>query len=1285
MFDLRLLGPPRIFRDGDPVSLHQKHLALLAFLAMEPEKPHERVFLSDLLWPDLPKSRADNNLRWALHSLRKTFDIPGRPLLSATRTHVAINPDPPLRTDARGLLQPPASCPFFHDPEDCPECLAGMQGALREIRGSFMEGFSLPDCEEFGIWITGMREELLVRVRWIVNRLVRLNEKRGDVPEALRLLDRALTIDPLDEACHGRKMLLLAEGGNTLAALQQYETCRKSLREQLGTEPDPETRAILEKIRASSPEKRTPLPASRGPVFPDLAFSPEWRPATALSLELAGFGSEESGERSDEIGELVARAASKVEALGGTVGRIQGSSLLCWFGISGLTEGAARRAARAALEIRRMILDVPEEKGRGIAFAAGIHSGRILRGDPSAPPDPTGAVSRPAMALSMQTEPGLILLSEPAARLLKGQFRLEEAGEIRVLGQKTKGMVLQEPAGDSPRDGDSPPLFGRDREFSLLSQFWERKRGGVLVVEGMAGIGKSALARGFLEFARTRDAEIRRIECDPQTADSPFFPVVRMVREPAGVPEGMDPETAYARLLSYVRSFSLQEEKTAVALLGRFFSLPPHPDFPLPDLSSSALREETSKILFSLLRVRSGKRRLLFLVEDLHWADASTGDLLRRILSDSFFTEKVVFLLTTRTGEDPPWLSSIAGAKTIRLSSLTEEDSRRMIRSLCAAAPLSDGEISRILAAADGVPLFLEELTRERVEQREGPSPGHSPTVPTTLSEVLASRLDRLGDARRLLHRAAVYGRTVPLDLLRALSPEPPEVFDALLDRAVRSELVRTEADPSGELFGFRHALIAEAALRSLPGPARMLLHRKIGETLRDLFPARASLTPELVAQHFEGAEDWPLALEWYEKAGETAFSKSFLSETELLLRSAIRILPRCAPSPGVRTAEIRLRLLLGKVLLDLYGMGVPEAGEIFRKALSLVESGTTVSEEAFYALYCCWESLYGGVDLRESRRAADSLLLMAGNSGNANLRIASLYADGSTAFYEGRFVRSKASVEECIALSETSGGDTGTIVWGEGIVQNAIDYRIWNLWYSGRYRSARGALDSRLSNASEILQKKGHILTFAAMMFRYFRFPDRVLAVVDLLLDFLRSANTEIWSCSELGFRGWAIVRQGDPAGIPMILRSVFLSRRCHNIARVQYLALLSDACLALGRIREARGVADSALRFSKKTGTFFFDAELWRLKGETALPEGRREEARKCFGTALEIGRRQGARALELRAATSLGRLLGDAGKRKEALALFFGLSELLDGPEADPSLPDVREALEIRTQLS
>ncbi|MHB8369783.1 MAG: AfsR/SARP family transcriptional regulator, partial [Leptospirales bacterium] len=481
MFDLRLFGPPGVLSEGQPVRLHRKHLALLAFLRMEPAKSLDRPFLASTFWPKSPPARSSNSLRQALNSLRTVFELPGEPPLFSPiflehRPHVRLNPDYPLETDASRLLQPPPSCAIFHDPEDCPSCEVRLARGIREIGGPFMDRFSLPGCEEFEVWIAGRREELQVRVRWSVNRLVRLYEKRGTPHEALAVLSGALAMDPTDEACHGRKMLLLAETGNTLAALEQYEICRKALRDALGMGPDAETRAIYEKIRTHSQNILPSRPALREPLFPDLAFSPEWHPATALYVEIPTEGGEEAfSEVPPELASALNLATKKAEEMGGTPGRREARSALFWFGISGQTEGAARRAARAALAIKSLLEERRTERGRRIPFVIGIHAGRILRGSPGASPDPTGTVSRSAMALSMQAESGTILVSHSTARLLKGQFLLREAGEIRILGQRTKGFLLQgefREEGEAGPDSDGTPLFGRERDLAILRDLW---------------------------------------------------------------------------------------------------------------------------------------------------------------------------------------------------------------------------------------------------------------------------------------------------------------------------------------------------------------------------------------------------------------------------------------------------------------------------------------------------------------------------------------------------------------------------------------------------------------------------------------------------------------------------------------------------------------------------------------------------------------------------------------------------------------------------------------------
>ncbi|MHB8370879.1 MAG: AAA family ATPase, partial [Leptospirales bacterium] len=791
-FDLKLLGPPTLLENGKPVQLLRKSLALLSFLSMEQPRLYERAYLGSLFWPDFPQSRADDSLRQSLRSLRKVLDLPSGPsFFSKSGSSVGLNLDHPLRIDALRLLHPPASCRLFHDPEQCPPCELQIHSALLEIRGPFMEGLSLPDCEEFEAWLTATRESLLVRVRWGVERLIRLYEKNGKTDLALRALDRALRMDPLDEDLHARTMLLLLESGNRTAALHQYETCRRILREHLGTEPAPETRAILKRILSGA----KPSPGLRmdgAGTLPDLPLAPEWRPATALYLALETPGEEGPETLSSAVGEALGRIAEAAKSLGGTIGRVHDNGVLVWFGIRDQPEGAARRAARTALEIAKTLETSPKGVYRGMVLHGGIHSGRILRGAPADPPDPTGAVFRTAMALSMQAKGGAVLVSEATAPLLRGQYALSEGEDLLVLGARRKGFFLLALFGEEGQTGDPkedrpPQFFGREPELRLFLELWDRSRGGVLLVEGEAGIGKSALVRSFLDFVNRRGTLIRRIDCAPQYMDSPFFPVLRLIREISGVPEGLGSEEAYARLLSYVRSIANgadgshgahgdqggedgegahAEERRAVALLGSFFSLPPHPDFPLPPLPPAALREEISGVLLTLLKARAETGSYVLLVEDLHWVDASTGELLRRILSDPSFTGRIFFLLTTRTGEDPPWLSSLPDIRTIRLSPLAEEDSRSLIGALTRDALLSEAEASRILKTADGVPLFLEELTREALERGALSPSSESVSVPATLGEVLASRLDRLASARPILQRAALYGRTVPLDLL---------------------------------------------------------------------------------------------------------------------------------------------------------------------------------------------------------------------------------------------------------------------------------------------------------------------------------------------------------------------------------------------------------------------------------------------------------------------------------------------------------------------------------------
>ncbi len=1283
MVFLRILGPPVLSRDDEVVLTLKKSLALISYLATERGSIHERAHLSSLLWPTLPKPRADGRLRKTIHSLRKTLDLPGAPLFSANRTHVGLDPDFPLELDLSGLLDPPASCPFFHDPGECPSCESRMRTLLQGIRGPFLDGFSLPDCEDFENWKIGTGEMVLARVRNMISRLLRLYEKNEKTGEAIEVLDGALRLDPLDESCHGRKMLLLAEGGDGLAALSQFEFCRKVLKERLGIEPDPETRAIAEKIRSQSLETGTPDSRKRAPLFPGSHLPAEFRLAASLDVELADKDPDRDEDLLKEELAFLSRAVTKALEKGAVLGRKDSRSLLFWFGLSGPAEGAAIQAARTALALCHLAQEFGAERGIRISCVAGIHSGRILKDASQEGPDPSGAVSRFSRALSLAAMPGEILLSSPASRLIKNLFVLGEPLEVRILGQNTLAYPLVSECRREALDESPPLLVGREEEMAALERLWASSQGGVVVLEGEAGIGKSALVRAFAGSPGPRRALQRTIECFPQLTNSPFAPVVGIVRGAAGIPEEMDSGAAYSRLENYVLSISLPEEAASVALLGRLLSLPPHPDFPLPALPAASFLEETTNLLLSILRTRSGEGSLFFVIEDLHWSDASTGELLRRILSDPTFTRRVFFLLTTRTGEDPSWLSALPERHTLRLSPLGREESRALVRTLGACSPLSEDEVALILETADGVPLFLEELTRERIESATLPAASACTPFPSTLSEILASRLDRLGEARPLLQRASVWGRTVPLELLRALSPEPPALFEALLGRAKASGLAARTFDDLGENLAFRHALIASAAYESLPKTDRKALHRQIAEILPERFPERAHASPEIVARHFESAGEILPALQWYETSVETALANGFLPEAAKLAQKALDLLPLSPDSPERRSREIRLLVTLGSLLVDLEGHRSPAAEKAIRRACDLAEREESIGEETFYAFYNMLAPDFGKTDIRALRKKVDSLLAIAEASARTDFRLAALYSDGRTSFWEGRFQEALSSLDRAIVLSSS-------VALGPDSPLSLVElqsYRLWNLWFLGHPRSARH-LAERLEEEGKMSKdrKQGFFLAFAMALYRHLRLDDEVLRIADALAQLIEKMHFLRWAAPERGFRGWAEVRKGNAKGISLVLEGLALSRKFHRIAENNFLPTLAESWLLMGEPKKAAGVAFSGLRFSEKSGTHFYDAELWRLLGEARRLEGDSGAGEECFGRALSVARSQGARALELRALTSLLGLCletgGTGGDRTEELS---ALIRLLDDPEADPELPDIREARRVCEALS
>ncbi len=1235
---LNLLGPPDL-RLGDrpfPPLPSRKALALLVYLSVESSRIHDRRLLASLFWPDSPEEKALGSLRQSLLALRRTLgdDRFSPAFLEADSRTVRFNPSAPHRLDLALFDSPAPECRVLEDPEACSRCARHLAAATEAIRGGFLEGFDLPGCEEFDGWVEGMRERTRTLAVRSVERLVRFFERTGELPEAIRTATRGLRIDPYDEGGHRRLMRLLTASGDPRAAELQFEACRNLLVRDLGVPPEPETMALLREIREGRTRWENRPSPSDG--------CPECRPATVLFFDgLPDAPSTGEESLSPELRQTLEKVPEFISGRGGVSIPSHGGTRLAWFGLGPSREGAARRAARTALELSELF-----RREAGVSVRAGLHAGTVVsRGELLH--ESSGSVERIAMALCMQAETGDLLVSKSAVSLLAGQFSLDPADGLR-LPPGVGGAFRLRGIADSPSLEEvlkEPLPVGRNAELELFASRWESDEGGVLLLEGPPGIGKSRLVRAFIARALAgrsarSDAlpiQIRRLECLPQFSDSPFYPVVRFMRNLIGLPIGEDPELSRKKIREYVLSVGLAAPRKTAVLLADLLGLPPDDASVLAPVGLDR-REAFESILVAILRRRS-RNRFLLLIEDLHWADDSTRQILRKILEDPAISRRITTVLTVRSGEAPSWLEGLEGVRKCPIGPLSSEESRSLVRLFLKDRPVTPEQEEDIVRTAGGVPLFLEVMSRRYLESPEkgGGLSGGAP-LPQTLTELLSARLALYPEDRALFQRAALIGRVIPLDLFLAVTPASSETVTRFLRRAEERGLLVRKPDSVDEAWEFTHALLQEAAVFSIVPAERESIHRTLAETLASRFPHIAETTPEILARHFEGGHLPEKAAEWYEVASRQAYLRGSFQEAKRLVDAALRTLRTDPAVQGDR--EGLLLLLLGQIMSEIKGLGNPEVRKVFLEARTHFRTGST-SPEAFLARNAQFRSRLATAELGEAASLAETLEKTASRTRSHSFRSIAGFARGTLAFWMGDFERSRESLA---ALGENPEEEAHSLLLRQSLecCRQGAAYRAWALWFLGREEECRAELARILKWAREENSPlQGFFQTFACNLYRYLGDVEAVLEKTEALLASASRDRTAAWVPTGRAFQGWAMSRQGKPGGISMILESLPMWRSVHRVAENVLLSLLSEAYLLQGDTRRSRGVAEGALRFSGRTGTRFYDAELWRIRGECALREGEPLQARRDFRRAWEIARNQGARAIEERAKAAFRQL--------------------------------------------
>jgi TOMM system kinase/cyclase fusion protein len=1079
----------------------------------------------------------------------------------------------------------------------------------------------------------------------------------------------------------------------------------------------------LEQLDAGGLPVRVRPPAPLSPPTPDqlsglsrtgsvtgtdrsLILEGERRQITAVCCTLGAqaTGTGAGGlEKVDELLDQQQEACVEVaRRFGGHVAGSLGDTVLFYFGYPVAREENARKAAQAALAIQR------ESRTRNEASAAqhgirvdvriGLHTGLVVSldlGDPALAGmgSVMGATPKHAVRLSAMATPGTILLSADTQRLLRKQFPIEPSGiQVMDSGALLDSYVLSEDA-DSVLP-DELPIVGRDRELQVLLDRWAQARGGagqVVLLNGEAGIGKSRLSRELRERIAGEAHTWLESRCTPDGATTGLFPIVDLLGQMLETTRGAGPGGKAERLEALLSPYGFDLAE-AMPIFAQLLSIPLPPRWPPLDVPAQKLPELTRDAVLSLLFELAEREPVVLLVEDLHWADPSTLELLGHLAADAAST-RMFALFTARPELAPPWPST--AVSQLQLGRLGQAEVEQMASRITGGRPLPPEVIEAISSRTDGVPLFVEELVRALIEsgalKQDGErfvmsGPLSDVVIPASLRDLLVARLDRLGRAKRTAQVASVIGREFTFELLRALELLEEAEVQEDLDRLVAADLVHRKRRLKNPAYLFKHALVRDAAYESMLKRSRQEVHARIARALVEKFPEVAEGRPDLLALHWEGAGQLMQAARCLHLAGLRAMQRGAHAEAIADFTRAVDLLADWPPVRDRLLLEVEIRNSMSGSLIATRGYCAPELEQNCVRAREVCEKLDRPPEMA-PVLYTLWV-----IHLASSRRAATEeacrqLLEFVRASPDPVHALSAEFAHANTLFYRGRLAEARVAFGRALeryspdlhpALVKSYGDDHGLF---------SYVYLGWLELRAGRPDTARAITAKSLALADSFRDPLAQslALAFAMLLQHDLRDLDRTLELSERALAFTAKQGFWYWHSLAQCAHGWARARQGHAAeGIAEIEKGLSFAHLINQKLPLTYwMGYLAEAHLVAGNVAQGLQVVDEALAMSAVNTDSFNEAELLRLKGELLLArEPAAPAALECFERAVASAAESGSAFLELRAAAGAARLLDRLGRREQGRAL---LSAALQKVSEGADTVDRIEARELLDRLS
>ncbi|MBR1280397.1 adenylate/guanylate cyclase domain-containing protein [Bradyrhizobium sp. AUGA SZCCT0283] len=941
----------------------------------------------------------------------------------------------------------------------------------------------------------------------------------------------------------------------------------------------------------------------------------------------------------------------------GKIARYMGDGVLVYFGYPQAHEDDAEQAVHAALALIRAIASI-RNVAAALQIRVGIATGTVVVTElliENIPAEQAVVGETPNLAARLQTmaEPETVLICASTRRLTGGEFHYRDLGPVALKGWAEPVRVYQvlEMSGveshfEAMHTTKLPPLFGRDEEIELLLRRWRQatqEEGRVVTLTGEPGIGKSHIASALNERLQTESHITLRYFCSEHHTHSALFPFISQLERAAGFKHSDSPHEKLCKLDALLAQSTHDPEHLAV--LANLLALPTDDHYRLLDVTPQKRKEKTFAALLAQLVGLVAQQPALLIFEDVHWIDPTSLELLAATV-EHVPQLRALVLITARPQFTLPW-PSYPHTTTIPLTRLGRRDGAALVLRLTGGRTLPKEVMERILAHTDGVPLFVEELTkmvleggllRERDGEYilEGPLP--SLAIPTTLQASLMARLDRLSPVRDVAQIGAVAGREFHYELVSAVAGLPTQRLDEALDQLVRSELIFCRGEIPHAVYTFKHALVRDAAYEGLLKSRRVHLHAAIAKALEQQFPEIVQAQPETIAYHYTQARNYEKAVHYWYEAGKRSAARSAHNEAVGHLKQGLNQIPNI-DDPMLRAkSELLLQTSLGNSLRAIKGWSTDSVKHAYTRALQLCkESG--LDELILPAVFGLWTWNFVHASLGEAQALAEHLLNSAEDVDNSVCKVLAHEALGFTLFAQGKFADAHAELERSINLCDDSKASAYLDL-------SAQDPRVHVRLYDGMALCLLGYPDRALricTEARRYADASQHPFSEAiarTISLRVHQLRGDVAAVAD-------QANAVIAFCEEHEFvhylamalilRGWANAHQGEfEKGIAEVHEGLEQERATGALIFESYvLGLLADACIKNKRYGQALGFLKQAqLRLNEENSERFYAAEIYRLLGETCLRSNQDlDQAEHYFCEGLEVAREQNAKLFQLR----------------------------------------------------